>query len=138
MTVGTGTNALVVGPKFSGVLSDDLCWNLAWLSWPYEVQPQPENSGFTVAISQTMAMRLGRYTMRQLMAMPPEFFAERLLDADVDYVKTMPLYKMFGDLWPMRVQERARWRDPHDPVYDFPTGVEDARALLDRLWRPPA
>lgn len=113
-------------------------WNLAWLSWNWEDNPNLDVN-FTAAVHQTLntVLKTGKVDLTSsvpdsakvasLMRLPPPQAAHKL--AWHPGTPTLPLYLRYGPEWLETLTARARmYREPHDLVLDKP--VSDFASAL--------
>lgn len=123
---------------------DPLAWNLAWLSYAPE-HGSKFNAHFTVAVSQTrsslwnsgvfdiLGQEPHKLKVAGLLHLPPPAAFKRI--AEAPGLKSMPLYKLFGDDWLRIMALRAReYREPFDARLDSPlTTLAQAEAVIAAL-----
>lgn len=147
------------GPGHSPLLSKDIeAWNLAFLSHPYEHQPNHPNAAFTVLVRQTVNTALAtglpdrggtlglNQIVRGMLQQPAKAFLGRLamlMCPDGRLIEQLPLYQALGDTWIATMHARARLCLPERVADESQPGdtvlhVHDAAALLDRIRRLPA
>ena len=149
------------GPGHAVFLRDDPeAWNLAFLSHPYEKQPENLDGQFTVNVRRTVNTVIAtgevdvlgklpaRLTVRRFLQGPPQDFIHAVeslqcLQAGkmVALLDRLPMYQAYGDEWLETMRERAGLclsapvaTDTSCPLPgDDVTNVDDAAAALAKF-----
>lgn len=123
------------GPADSPFLKSTEAWNLAFLGHDYDGLPEHPDPRYTVLVDKSLSWRGG--TLRRWLREPAPRFVYLFGALSHELVKTLPLYEAFGDPWAKRLMDRSHHAQhpdaPPDPILDEPTGVEDARAYLQKF-----
>lgn len=134
------------GAAASRLLSEDAAsWTLAYLSHDWDRCGMVGDAQFTVNVRRTMQFVLAtghidlgnvvpdNVKVAGLLKHPPPRAVKLLLDCD--RLVQMPMFKAYGQQWPITMFERSKlWRAPHDPVFDAAVvNLAEALAVIQKV-----
>lgn len=139
-----------LGSAVPGTPTDGAGWNLAFLSWPYELgQPHPSAyPEFFVQLRHTLRVKLdasgvefgddsgGSKTIADLLTLPAPRAALLITEFVKKYSGTahVSLYKAYGDAWLTTISERAKLcQAPDDAPADKVVDLTLAKSALAKF-----
>jgi hypothetical protein len=128
------------GPATSSLLKTVGSWNLAYLSFDYELSLQPLDPHFTVHVRKTCQTLLDGSGLDIVGQHPPSAVVESLLLLPAPrfvhliqqhpILPQVPMYLAYGDKWLETITARSHVCQTHE---DPPDNVEDLAAARDAL-----